>query len=148
MRTPFPTACKCDAGVLSKAKIALVYIFATLDFAQRSVHANKVSKDTDKNMNILVLGSRRDFFMIEKDSTNNYVLLEGSSLDSVRGRTFQKLILLDKFEDYYENLKDVYRVAFPTIRGEGADLTLPNQLGKIERDVMEYRKKLLRELSA
>lgn len=52
-RRNFPTACKCDAGVLSKAKIALVYIFATLDFAQRSVHANKVSNDTETNMNIL-----------------------------------------------------------------------------------------------
>ncbi len=37
---------------MSKAKYALVYLIATLDFAQRSVHANKVSNDTDKVMEL------------------------------------------------------------------------------------------------
>lgn len=96
-------------------------------------------------MNILVLGSKKAFLLLEKDSSNNYVLLDDYRLDAIRGCNFQKLILLNNFEDSYENLNDVYRAAFSIIRGEGADFSLLKKLKEIENKVIEFRKELLKD---
>lgn len=98
-------------------------------------------------MTILVLGSRENFSLLKKENGINYILVEDYYLERLRGVNAKKIIILDDFEKSYQNLKEVYKVAFSTIRGEGADSSLAQKLWEIENKVSEFRSSLLKELS-
>ena len=97
-------------------------------------------------MNILFLGSKSKFNNylagINRQRDDKYMLFDKHSPEQFRGMNFHKLIILDGFENEAIDSKD-YRNIFPLIRGKNADVSMVKKLSEIEREVNEFRKRLL-----